>query len=64
MNLHMRFDDGNPDDQYFTLFVDDTNVGQLCMAPEDASEFFLVLRHGLSLATDELRVSGSPYKHE
>jgi len=61
MKIHMRFDRGNPEHQYFTLFVNGKNTGQLCMSPNEAGELHMILSHALDMPNDEFVSSGKPY---
>ena len=58
MKIHLRADSCNPAHLHFTVFINGQNCGQLCMAPEDAATFHMVLSHGLTLPSDSFVSSG------
>lgn len=64
MKIHMRFDRSDAAHQWVTLFIDGQNSGSLCMSPEQAITFHIVLQQGLHMPNDEFISSGKPYKPE
>lgn len=64
MRVHLKFHDSNERHTGTTVFINDANVGELCLLTEDIVTICLVLSHGLNLETDEFVSSGHVYTKE
>ena len=64
MNIILRADDANGFHTRFTVFMNGTNCGQLCMREDEAVAFYMIIENGCHRKIDDFLGKGKWTKGE
>lgn len=53
MKITLKANDTNEQHTHFTIFVNGQNCGDLCMTPNDARAFYMIVRNGCHPELDQ-----------